>query len=43
MPRDGEAERFKIDVPFEDAITHLLKGVDTDGDGEGDDGEPDED
>jgi hypothetical protein len=40
MPRQ-ESERFKLDVPFEDAI-HKLLGVDTDDDGEGDDGETDD-
>ena len=38
MPRT-DSERFKIDKPFEEALGQLL-GVDTDEDGQGDDGEP---
>lgn len=37
MPRQ-DSERFALDVPFEEAM-HKLLGVDTDNDGEGDDGE----
>jgi len=40
MPRE-DSERFKIDVPFDEAMKHLL-GVDTDDDGEGDDGDTDD-
>lgn len=40
MPRE-ESERFKIDAPFDEAMARLL-GVDTDGDGEGDDGQDDD-
>jgi hypothetical protein len=37
MPRQ-ESERFKLDVPFEDAI-HKLLGVDADQDGSAEDDE----
>lgn len=43
MPRE-QSERFKIDAPFDEAMKRLLKveGVDTDHDGDGDDGETDD-